>query len=66
MTVPSQELEMKVSLVTGFQQTEKASRLCSWKFMTGKSLTPRSNSFSDPSPQATISWFSLISDQARS
>jgi hypothetical protein len=52
--------------VTGFQQTEKASRLCSWKFMTGKSLTPRSNNLREPSPQAVTSWFSLISDQARS
>jgi hypothetical protein len=27
--------------------------LCSWKFMTGKSLTPRSNSLIEPSPHAT-------------
>lgn len=35
LTVPSQELEAKVSLVTGLHATEKVSRLCSWKFMTG-------------------------------
>jgi hypothetical protein len=29
LTVPSQELEMKLSLVIGFQQTEKVSLLCS-------------------------------------
>lgn len=57
---------MKVSLVPGFQQTEKASLLCSWKFMTGNSFTPRSNSFREPSPHATTVWFSLISDHARS
>lgn len=66
LTVPSQELEMNVSLVTGFQETEKVSLLCSWKFMTGNSLTPRSKSFNEPSPQAVISWFSWISDHARS
>lgn len=57
---------MNVSLFTGFQQTEKVSRLCSWKFITGKSFSPRSKSFRDPSPQAVTSWFSLISDQAMS
>jgi hypothetical protein len=50
----------------GFQHTQNVSRLCSWKFMTGKSLAPRSNSLIDPSPHATTNWFSLISDQARS
>ena len=35
MTVPSHELDAKVSFVTGFQHTENVSRLCSWKFMTG-------------------------------
>ena len=35
LTVPSQELEAKVSFVTGLHATEKVSRLCSWKFMTG-------------------------------
>lgn len=29
LTVPSQELEMKLSFVMGFQATENASRLCS-------------------------------------
>jgi len=66
LTVPSQELERNESLVMGLQHTEKVSRLCSWKFMTGKSLTPRSKSLREPSPHATMSWFSLISDQARS
>lgn len=66
LTVPSHELEMKLSLVTGFQAVAKASRLCSWKIMTGNSLEPMSKSLSDPSPQATTSWFSLISDQAKS
>jgi hypothetical protein len=46
---------MNESFVTGFQQTANVSLLCSWKFMTGKSLTPRSNSFIDPSPQAVTS-----------
>lgn len=55
LTVPSHELEINVSFVTGFQETENASLLCSWKFMTGNSSTPRSNSFSDPSPPAAIS-----------
>lgn len=64
--MPSHELEMKLSLVTGFQAVAKASRLCSWKIMTGNSLKPMSKSLSDPSPQATTSWFSLISDQAKS
>lgn len=66
LTVPSHELEIKLSLVTGFQAVAKASRLCSWKIMTGNSLMPISKSLSDPSPQATTSWFSLISDQAKS
>lgn len=67
LTVPSHELDANVSLVTGLQATEKASRLCSWKFMTGNSdATPTSYSLTDPSPHATSSWFSLISDQARS
>lgn len=66
LTVPSHELEMKVSLVMGFQATAKASRLCSWKIMMGNSFMPMSKSLRDPSPQATTSWFSLISDQARS
>lgn len=65
-TVPSHELDMNVSFVIGFHATENVSRLCSWKFMTGKSLTPKSNSLSEPSPHAAINWFSLISDQARS
>lgn len=66
LTVPSHELEMKVSLVMGFQATAKASRLCSWKIMMGNSFMPMSKSLRDPSPHATTSWFSLISDQARS
>lgn len=55
LTVPSHELEINVSFVTGFQETEKVSLLCSWKFMTGNSSTPKSKSFSDPSPPAAIS-----------
>ena len=66
LTVPSQELEMKVSFVTGFQAAAKASRLCSWKIMTGNSFAPMSKSLREPSPHATTSWFSLISDQAKS
>lgn len=64
--VPSHELEAKVSLVMGLHATENVSLLCSWKFIMGKSLTLISYSFIEPSPQATRSWFSLISDQARS
>lgn len=46
---------MNESFVIGFQQTANVSLLCSWKFITGKSSTPKSKSFIDPSPQAVTS-----------
>jgi hypothetical protein len=63
---PSQELEQNVSFPTRFQCTAKTSRLCSCHDWTGKSSRPISNSFMEPSPQATTSWFSWVSDQERS
>lgn len=65
-TVPSHELEQKLSLVTRFQCTAKTSLLCSFHDCTGKSSRPMSKSLTEPSPAATRTWFSCVSDQERS
>ena len=66
LIVPSQELEQNVSLEMRFQCTAKTSLLCSFHDWIGNSLTPISNNLTEPSPAATTTWFSCVSDQARS
>lgn len=65
-TVPSQLLEQKRSFMTGFQLTLNTSRACSFQFEIGKSFAVQSNSLMLPSPDAARTWFSWISDHARS
>jgi len=64
LTVPSQELDRKVSLEMRFQWTEKTSRACSCHDWIGKLFNNMSNSFIEPSPPAVRIWFSCASDQA--
>lgn len=64
--VPSHELEQNVSFDTKFQCTEKTSRLCSCQERTGKLSRAMSKSLMEPSPEATIAWFSCVSDQEMS
>jgi len=66
LMVPSHELEQIVSFDTRFQWTEKTSRLCSCQERTGKLSRPMSNSLMEPSPEATMAWFSCASDQEMS
>lgn len=66
LMVPSHELEQNVSFDTKFQCTEKTSRLCSCQERTGKLSRPMSKSLMEPSPEATIAWFSCASDQEMS
>ena len=63
---PSHELEQKVSFPTRFHDTANTSRLCSCHDCTGKLSSPMSNSFIEPSPAATTTWFSCASDQETS
>lgn len=66
LTVPSQLLEQNRSLDTRFQCTANTSRACSFQLPTGKSATEASKSLTLPSPEAASTWFSCISDHARS
>lgn len=66
LIVPSHELEQNESLEARFQDTENTSRLCSCQDCTGKSSRPVSKSLIEPSPVATRTWFSCVSDHARS
>ena len=66
LIVPSQELEQNVSFDTRFQCTAKTSLICSFQDWMGNSSIPMSKSLTEPSPAATRTWFSCVSDQARS
>lgn len=65
-TVPSQDEDANMFLSTRFQERLKTSRVCSFHCWMGYESRVVSNSFTEPSPDATASWLEWDSEKATS